>query len=317
MKRLLGVVLSLGLTIGGALADGYPGKPVSLIVPLPAGGPTDAAARIIAEALTRALGQPFVVINRPGAEGAIGARAAATAAADGYTLLFGVASLVALPVVQEPPPLDVRKDLSPVAAIGSFPFVLSVHPSVPATDVATFIAFARSREEPLMYAASTVGEALAAAAFMQATGVKMTRVPYKGSAQAIPDLLAGRVQVMFGPVSAVLPHAGEGKLHLLAALTPTRIPALPELPTLAEAGIADVAVPSWQAVFAPAGTPQPIVERLAGTLDAALASAEVRAKLERLMLQPEASSPQALTRRIDEDERLWRRFARELALARP
>lgn len=317
MKRLLGVLLSLGLAMGAALADGYPAKPVSLIVPLPAGGPTDAAARIVAEALAQALGQPFVVINRPGAEGAIGARAAATAAADGYTLLFGVASLVALPLLQEPPPLDVHKDLSPVATIGRFPFVLSVHPSVPATDVAAFVAFARSREEPLMYAASTVSEALAATAFMQATGVKMTRVPYKGSAQAITDLLAGRVQVMFGPAAAVLPHAGDGKLRLLAALTPTRIPVLPELPTLAEAGIADVAVPSWQAVFAPAGTPQPIIERLSVAIDAALASAEVRAKLDHLMLQPEAPSPQALARRIDEDGRLWQRFARELALARP
>ncbi|TCO79578.1 tripartite-type tricarboxylate transporter receptor subunit TctC [Plasticicumulans lactativorans] len=317
MKRLLGLLLSLGLAMGAALADGYPGKPVSLIVPLPAGGPTDAAARIIAEALARALGQPFVVINRPGAEGAIGARAAATAAADGYTLLFGVASLVALPLLQEPPPLDVARDLSPVATIGRFPFVLSVHPAVPATDVAAFVAFARSREEPLMYAASTAGEELAAAEFRRATGVRLTRVPYKGSAQAIPDLLAGRVQVMFGPVASVLPHARDGRLRLLAALTPARIPALPELPTLAEAGIADVTVPSWQAVFAPAGTPQPIVARLAAAIDTALSSAEVRAQLDRLMLQPETSSPQALARRIDEDGRIWQRFARDDMRAAP
>lgn len=250
MKRLFGFLFSLTFAASAAWAD-YPDKPISLIVPLPAGGPTDAVARSVADALSKSLGKPIVVENKPGADGAIGAKAAMAAPADGYTLLFGIGSLVAIPYLQNPPPYDAQKDLNPVSAIGRFPFVLSVHPSVPAATLSEFIAYAKSKPGGLFYASSTASEALAAAEFMKATGVVMTRVPYKGAGQAMPDLLSGRVHVMFGPISAVLPASKEGKLRLLAMFSSSRTPAAPDVPTLSEAGVAGIAVPTWQAVFAP------------------------------------------------------------------
>lgn len=299
-----------------APADDYPQRPVTLVVTLPPGGPTDAAARTLATALSAALGQPFVVENRPGADSAIGIRAVVEAAPDGYTLLFSVGSLLALPHLQSPPPFDAFRDLAPVAAIGSFPFALFVHPSVPAKTVAEFIDYARSRPEPLFYSASTPGEVLAATTFQQASGVKLTRVPYKGSAQALPDLLAGRVQLTFGPVATGLPHVREGLLNALAMLTPTRLPALADIPTLEEAGIRGVTAPAWQAMFAPAGTPAAIVDKLSAAVAAALDTAPVRERLTNLLLQIELLPPAALAQRMAADDERWRRHVAGLAAAR-
>ena len=316
LSMMLMMLTTLVPVPAGAQAGEYPQRPVTLIVTLPAGGPTDAAARTLATALSQALGQPFVVENRPGADGAIGARAVVEAAPDGYTLLFGVGSLVALPHLQSPPPFDALRDLAPVAAIGSYPFALFVHPSVPAANIAEFIEYARSRPEPLFYSASTPGEALAATAFMQATGVPLTRVPYKGSSQALPDLLAGRVQLTFGPVATGLPHVREGLLNALAVLTPKRLPALPDTATLEEAGIRGVTVPSWQAMLAPAGTPPAIIEKLASAMAAALETAPVRERLTKLLLQIELLPPAALAQRIEADDALWQRHFAATAAAR-
>jgi len=318
MKRYLAWLLLCGLlALHSALAGEYPEKPVTLVVMLPAGGPTDAAARVLADALSSALGQPFVIENRPGADGVIGVRAVLDAPADGYTLLFGIGSLVAVPMLQTPAPFDLQRDFVPVAAIGSYPFGLFVHPSVPANSVAELIAYAKSREEPLFYASSTPGETLATAEFMQATGVRMSRVPYKGFAQALPDLLAGRVQLAFGPVSAALAHVQDGKLRLLATLTPTRLPALPTVPTLEEAGVRGASVPSWQAIFAPAQTPAPIVERLSRAVAAALQTDAVRTRLGRLLLQIEMTPPAALTERISREHSRWQHFIEETGTGRP
>ena len=310
MKRLFGFLFSLTFAASAAWAD-YPDKPISLIVPLPAGGPTDAVARSVADALSKSLGKPIVVENKPGADGAIGAKAAMAAPADGYTLLFGIGSLVAIPYLQNPPPYDAQKDLNPVSAIGRFPFVLSVHPSVPAATLSEFIAYAKSKPGGLFYASNTASEALAAAEFMKATGVVMTRVPYKGAGQAMPDLLSGRVHVMFGPISAVLPAAKEGKLRLLASFSSRRIPAAPDVPTLSEAGVTGIAVPTWQAVFAPSGVPKPIIDRLNAEIAAALGTDGLRTRLDGLMLQIEPSTPEELRERIAQESRTWEQFIRD------
>ncbi len=313
MKRLLAILFTLCLSAGEAVAA-YPERPVTLIVPLPAGGPSDAVARAVAEVLARQLGQPVVVENKPGADGTVGVRAALSGAADGHVLLYGIGSVVALPHLQSPAPFDVARDLKPVGMIGRFPFMMSVHPSVPAKTVEDFIAYARTRPQPLFYASSTPAETLAAVEFMKATGVRMARVPYKGSAQAIPDLLGGRVQVMFGPLAAVLQPAQNEQLRLLAVLAPGRIAAAPDVPTLAEAGVAGVALPTWQAIFAPAGTPQAAIDRLATALAAALALPELRERLARTNLHVESEMPAALAERIRAEDRLWATFVRETEL---
>lgn len=310
MKRLIGFLFSLTFASSAAWAD-YPDKPINLIVPLPAGGPTDAVARSVAEVLSKSLGKPIVVENKPGADGAIGAKAVMAAPADGYTLLFGIGSLVALPYLQNPPPYDARKDLNPVSTVGRFPFVLSVHPSVPATTISEFVAYAKKKPGELFYASSTASEALAAAEFMKATGIQMTRVPYKGAGQAMPDLLSGRVHVMFGPVSAVLPASREGKLRLLALFSSSRLPAVPDVPPLSEAGITGIAVPTWQAVFAPPGVPKPVVDRLRAEIAAALRTDGLRTRLDGLMLQIEPSTPEELHERIARESRTWEQFVRD------
>lgn len=314
MKRLLSILLCLAVAPLTARAE-YPDKPIVLIVPLPAGGPTDAVARSIADSLSRSLGIPIVVENKPGAEGAIGAKAAIAAPADGYTLLFGIGSLVALPYLQSPAPYNAERDLVPVATIGRYPFVLSIHPSVPAKTVDEFVAHAKANPGSLFYASSTAGEALAAAEFMKATGVQMTRVPYKGSAQAVPDLLAGRIHAMFSPMAGVLPGARDGKLRMLAIISPKRSTAAPEVPTLAEAGVRAVDVPTWQAVFAPASTPTAIVNRLNTAIVVALMTDELRQKLAGIMLQVESSTPEELRARIKRESGVWEQFVREDSLA--
>jgi tripartite-type tricarboxylate transporter receptor subunit TctC len=314
MNRLICVLLALALTPLTARAE-YPDKPVALIVPLAAGGPTDAVARSVAEALSRSLAKPVVVENKPGGDGAIGARAAITARADGYTLLFGIGSLVALPYLQSPPPYDAQRDLAPVATVGRFTFALTVHPSVPAKTVSEFVSYAKANPGSLFYASSTASEALAASEFMKSTGIKMTRVPYKGAAQALPDLLAGNVQVMFSPISGVLPATADGKLRMLAVFSTDRVPAAPDIPTLAEAGIASIDLPTWQAVFAPASTPKAIVDRLNSAIVAALETDDVRQRLIGAMLQVEPSTPAELRDRIARESTVWERFVRENDLA--
>jgi tripartite-type tricarboxylate transporter receptor subunit TctC len=310
MKWLISFLFSLAFTASAAWAD-YPDKPVRLIVPLPAGGPTDAVARSLADTLSRALGTPFVVENRPGADGAIGARTVIGAPADGYTLLFGIGSLVALPYMQNPAPYDTEKELNPVAMVGRFPFALAVNPSVPATTIREFVAVAKTRPGELFYASSTASEALAAVEFMNAAGIRMIRVPYKGAAQAMPDLLSGRVHAMFSPISAVLPASKDGKLRLLATFSSARVPAAPDVPTLSEAGITGVEVPTWQAVFAPPGVPDSIVDRLNSAISAALRTEELRRKLDGLMLQVEPSTPAELRDRIHREGQAWKQFVRE------
>jgi tripartite-type tricarboxylate transporter receptor subunit TctC len=311
---MLTLAVSVASASGSACAQ-YPSKPIHLIVPLAAGGPTDNVARTVAQALSRAIGQPVVVENKPGADGAIGTQAAIHAAPDGYTLLFAPSSVVAIPLVHRSTAVDPIHDLEPVSMIGRFPFGLYVHPGVPAKSLAEFIAYARANPDKLDFATSTASEFLAAAQFMKATGVRMTRVPYKGAAQAMPDLIAGRVQVNFGPLSVGLPYVRDGRLRVLATLLPERSPFAPEVPTLAEAGYPEAGVPTWQALFMPAKTPQEVVDRISGEVNEVLRDRVVRAQLDRLSFQIEGSTPRALGATIRADARLWEQFVREYGLA--
>ena len=317
MKKLFraaALAASLMLAAGPAAAQ-YPTKPVRIIVPFLAGGPVDTTARVIQQALSRALGQPVIVENKPGADGAIAAQAVASAAPDGYTLFFGGSStMVSVPVLRKNPPFDPVADFTPISLIGRYAFCMFVHPDVPAQSVAEFVAYARANPDKLNYATSNLTEFMFAAQLMKSTGISMVRVPYKGAAQAIPDLIAGRVQLDFVPISAGLAHVRDGRLRILATVLPQRVAVAPEVPTMAEAGMPGVTISPWQGIFGPAKLPKEIVERLARELNLILQSAEVRAQYDKQGFQPEASTPEALIAMLKSDVQTWGQIVREAGI---
>jgi tripartite-type tricarboxylate transporter receptor subunit TctC len=302
------------LASAGAIAQ-YPERALRIVVPLPPGGASDAIARTLGRAVAKSIGQPVVIENKPGASGAIGAQALLAAPADGYTFLWGISSMVALPLLQKNPPYRSLEELAPVAMVGRLAFGMYVHPSVPARSIAELVGYARGNPQKLSYGSATMGEYMAATQFMQAAGVDMLRVPYKGGAQLLPDLVQGRVQVNFGPVSAAQPHVRDGRLRMLATLQPRRDPASPDVPTMAEAGMPAVSVPTWQAIFGPAGLPPQIAERVSGEIRLALRDPELQKKFAGLSFTAEGSTPQELAVAVRSDFQTWQRFVHANGIA--
>jgi len=260
----------------------YPRRPVRLIVPFPPGGGNDIVARAVAQELGKSLGQQFVVDNRAGAGGAIGAELAARSPADGYTLfLGGVGSHVVNPSLHAKLSYDPIRDFAPVTLIASAPAVLVVHPSVQAASVVELTALAKANPGKLNYASNGNGSSaqLAAVLFESMAGVRMTHVPYKGVSQALVDLMSGEVQLMFGTIVAISPHIKAGRLRALAVTGKSRSGLLPEVPTLAEAGLPGYEAGSWYGILAPAGTPGAIVARLNAEINHAMRQPEVRERL--------------------------------------
>lgn len=312
-SRIAALLMSLTLALAAAAAD-WPTKPVRVIVPFPAGGPTDSVARTVSAHMSRTLAQPMVIENKPGAEGAIAAQTVVSSPADGYTLLFATSSVMALPAVTQPAPFQLA-DLAPIGTVGRYPFGLFVSPQVPATNVQELVAHARAHPGQLNYASANLAEYMATSQLMRATGTDMVRVPYKGAAQALPDLLADRVQVYLTPLAAGLQQAKEGRLKLLATLQPERNSLAPDVPSATEAGIAGVGVPSWQMFLAPAKTPREIVERVARALKLALDDPEVRAQLRGRALVVEPTSPEGMAAMLQDSAREWGSFARQVGVA--
>lgn len=311
-RTLLRIALALAFAVGAHPAVAQPGnKAVRLVVPTPPGGPSDTVARTLAPALAKGLGQAVVVENRPGAGGAIAVQAVMTAAPDGHTLLWGFASMAGLPALQKSPPFKSMNELVPVAMVGRFAFALFVHPDVPARTVADLVAHGRAHPDKLNYATGTLAEYMAMVQLLAATGVSSVRVPYKGGVQLMPDLITGRIQINIGPVSSGLQHVNEGKLRMLAVLLPTRIAIAPDVPTLAEAGVQLPGIPTWQAIFAPPGTPPEVAERVHREVARALADPELRAKLERQALQVQSATRAELAKVVTQDSEAWRVFVRE------
>ncbi|MBS0320077.1 MAG: tripartite tricarboxylate transporter substrate binding protein [Proteobacteria bacterium] len=260
-------------------ADDYPTHPLKLIVPFAPGGGNDTVARAVAQKLAPMLGQPIVVDNRGGAGGALGAELAAHSPADGYTLfLGGVGSQVVNPLLHAKLPYDADKDFAPVAMLAKAPLVLVVRASVPARDIAQFIALAKAKPGTLNYASNGNGSSshLAALMFASMAGIDIVHVPYKGLAPALKDLLAGDVQLMFSSVVAILPHIKSGELRALAVTGSKRLAILPDVPTVAEAGLTGYEAASWYGLFVPAGTPPAIVDRLNADVQKVLADADVQ-----------------------------------------
>ncbi len=310
-RTLLLVSLAFAAVSATATAAGYPEKPVRLIVPFAAGGPSDAAARAVGRSLSASTGQQMVIDNRPGANGIIATQTVLSARPDGYTLLWGVGSMVSIPLLLKKPPFESLATFTPLSTVGEFAFGMFVHPDVPAKTVDGFVKHARTQNGALNFAVATLSEYLAAAQLMKATGITMTRVAYKGGAMAMPDLLAGRVQLYFTPIGLALPYVKDARLRMLGTLLPQRSPAAPDVPTMAEAGISKIAVPTWQAMFAPPQLPQQTALALNREVHRALQDPEVRVQFERLVLQPGASTAAQLATAVRDGTEAWRVFIRE------
>jgi tripartite-type tricarboxylate transporter receptor subunit TctC len=279
----LAVFAAVGLVAASAFAQSYPNKPVRMIVGFPPGGGTDVVARVIGAKLSEWWGQAVAVENRPGATGTIGADAVAKSAPDGYTLIMGhVNSHAIAPNLFAKLPYDPIKDFAAVSYVGYVPNVLAVHPSVPARSVKELVALAKSKPGQLNYASSGNGSTqhLAGEMFKQLTGTEIVHVPYKGSGDAIKDLLGGVVAMNFDTMPPVLPHIQSGKLRGLAISTPKRLPQLPDVPTFDEEGIKGFDVTNWYGVMAPGGTPREIVVKLNTDINKAMQVPAVRARLE-------------------------------------
>lgn len=289
-------------------------KATRILVPFPAGGPSDTAARVLAQAWSGTSGQAVVVENRPGAGGAIAAQAVMTAAPDGQTLLWGAASMASLPSLQRTPPFRSLLEMTPVAMAGRFTYVLAIHSGLPARSMAELVQHARANPGKVEYATGTLGEYMTTIQFLKAAKLDMLRVPYKGGAQAMPDLVAGRVQVFFTPIQLALPHAKDGKLRLLGTVLPQRAPLAPDVPTMAEAGYPNVSTPTWQALFAPPRTPRDVQGRISGEVLAALKDADLRTRFAQQALAAEALGPDALAKVVADDTALWKAFIEEYSI---
>jgi tripartite-type tricarboxylate transporter receptor subunit TctC len=298
-----------GAGLGGhALAqsapDGWPNKPLRLIVPFTPGGVTDTSGRVIAEFLGKRLGQQVVVDNKPGASGNIGTQLAATAAPDGYTLLLGFdGTMVINPHVFGKVPFDTLKDFAPVGKIGDAVLILVANPTVKANTLQEVLALSRREQGGLPYGTSGIGGTphIAGELLKQRTGAQLTHVPYKGGGQAITDVIGGAIPLVYTAVAGAQGHVKSGKLKAIAVSSSVRTLALPEVPTFIEAGVADFAVSSWVGLLAPSRTPAAVVQRLNTELNAVLADPAVRERLAVLGIDPRPGSAEQFTDEIRRD----------------
>ena len=295
----------------------YPTKPIRMIVPFAPGGGVDFTARLVGQKLGAAFNQSVVADNRAGAAGVIGTELAAKALPDGYTLLLGSAGpLAILPGMAERLPYDPLRDFAPVALASTFPFLLVVHPSSPAKSVAELIAYARARPGQLNYASAGNGSTthLATALFKSMASIDIVHVPYKGAAPAFADLLAGQVQLMAGDLSTLMPQVKAGKLRALAVTGAKRSALAPELPTVAESGVAGYEAIGWFGVLAPAATPRALVARLNAEINAALGTADARERLNALGGDAAGGTPAEFAARMRDDLAKWGRLIKSLGL---
>jgi tripartite-type tricarboxylate transporter receptor subunit TctC len=279
----------------GAVADGFPNRPIRLIVPFATGGVTDTSGRVIAEALSRRLGQQVIVDNRPGASGNIGTSAVATAAPDGYTLLLAFdGTMVINPHVFAKVPFDTLKDFSPIGRIGDAVLILVAHPGVKATTLQEVIALSKATAGGLSYGTSGIGGTphIAGELLNQRTGAQLQHVPYKGGGQAITDAIGGSIPLVYTAVAGAQAHVKGGRLKAIAVSSATRSSSLPEVPTFIESGLPDFVSSSWVGILAPARTPAAIVRRLNTELNAVLADPAIRERLAVLGIDPSPGTPE-------------------------
>lgn len=290
--RKAGIAAVAALAVLAARAQDYPNRPLRLIVPQGPGGGSDVGARVIAERLGRALGQQIVVENRPGAGGSIGVDAAAKAAPDGYTLVLGSNTTMAANVsLYSKLPYNPLRDFTPLGLVFAATFGIVLHPSVPATSLKELVALAKSRPGQLNYGSGTSSAQICTEMFKFAAGIDLTYVPYKGSPQALNDLLSGQVQMVCDPLATALPQVKAGKLRILAVTSRQRSAFAPDVPTVAEAGVLDVEYTAWLGLFVPSSTPKELTARFSAELMKVLRQPETAEALTRAGLEPLALAP--------------------------
>lgn len=310
--------LAASATIPAWAQAAYPAKPVRLIVPFPPGGPTDIMGRTAAKAMGERLGQQFVVENKAGAGGNIGTDTVAKAAPDGYTIgISAISSLAISPYLYAKLPFNVEKDLQAISLVGTTPNVIVANPRAPFTDLAGLIAYAKANPGKLLYATSGVGTGnhLAAELLQKRAQIELTHVPYKGSSQIVPDLIAGNVMMsMESSLVTTFQHIKAGKLRAIALTSEQRSPALPDVPTVAESGYAGFVVENWFGLVAPAAMPAPLVEQLAQAWAAGAQTPEVQAAFQSIHANLRSNTPQQFAQFIRAENERWSPLIRGLGL---
>jgi tripartite-type tricarboxylate transporter receptor subunit TctC len=307
MRRLLALLL-FSVWTNASLAQTWPQKPIKVIVPFPPGGVTDSLARITADWLTQRLGQPVIAENRPGASGAIAAEMAARAEPDGYTLFSAATPQLAIVPHVQKINYDPVKDFAPISIVGTNPFALGCNQRIAATNLKQLVDYARARPGELSYASPGSGSVghLTMELFLARAGLKMDAALYKGGGPAIADVVAGHVPCYFGNLNEILPHAGGGKIHVLAVSGEARAPQLPQVPTVAEQGYPGFRTVTWNGYVAPAATPRSIVERIAREIAAGCKDAAFAGRLEKIGVDPVCGTPSEFERAVRDDLALWK-----------
>ncbi len=313
MNRLVLLFIAMAaawVSDAAAAAERYPTRPVRMVVPTAPGGGVDLLGRLIAQQLGERIGGQFFVDNHPGAAGTIGTRAVAAAAPDGYTLLIAPSSLAITTAVKKTMPYDLAHDLAPVMIVADTPYALIVNPTLPVHSVQELIAYAKAHPGEINLGSAGFGSAshLAGDLFDSMAGITMTHVPNKGMGPAMLDVMSGQVSVLFGGLPAALPAEKAGKLRILAVAGAKRSALLPDLPTIAEAGLPGFEVSNWVGLLAPAHTDPAIIRRLHDEIAAILAVAETRKRLVEAGFEPVASTPEAFATQLRGDVEMWRRI---------
>lgn len=308
---VLAAILSIVAPVA-AVAQAYPAKPVRVVIPWPPGGSNDVVGRIVMQRLGEALGQQFVIDNRPGAAGSIGSDVVAKAPPDGYTLMVHSTTHVGNAHLYKKLPYDTLQDFTGVAMLVSQPGALTVHPSLPVKSVKAFIALAKARPGQILYSSSGNGSAphLSMALFISMTGIDIVHVPYKGGAPQVTALVAGEAQASLATVSTVIQHLRAGKLRALGVNSQKRVGVLPDTPTIAESGVAGYEMSPWIGVFAPGGTPKPVIDRLHAEIGKILGMPEVTRNLSNQALEPSVATVDQFNATIKADYEKYGRLIR-------
>jgi tripartite-type tricarboxylate transporter receptor subunit TctC len=308
LRNLRLVIITLMIvSAGAAFADMWPSRPVKILVPYAAGGNSDGMARIAAQHLAEAFGQPFIVENRVGANGAIAGEAVARSPADGYTLLWAATPSIAIAPALARLPYDPISDVAPISVVGINGFVLLVNKDVPVKTLLEFVAYVRTRPKILSYAEGSAGSIthLGMALFLKRSGLEMQNVSYRGNAPALNDVIAGHLPAMFSNISDAVPHAESGALRLLAVSTNSRAPQLPKVPTFAESGFPGFSVMTWNGLMAPSGTPRDIIDRIAQEIRKAAGDPIFVRRLDGYGAAPLGNAPEDFQAMIAADTKLW------------
>lgn len=307
----LALLIAVAVAAGAIQAQNYPTKPLRVIVPFAPGGSTDVIARVVSSKMAEGFGQQIVIDNRPGAASSLGTEAAARATPDGYTLLMGTPGLAINPSLYAGVNFNPVRDFNPIILMASVPLTIVVHPSLPVHNVRQLVTLAKSRPGALNYASNGSSTHLTAELFMQRAGISVVHVPYKGSAPATNDLIAGHVQLAVDNILSALPHVKVGKLRALAVTSAERAPSAPQIPTLAESGFAGFDASSWFGLLAPTNTPKDIIAQLNARAQKALQSSDVREKLANIGADVVGGTPEQFVTFIAAEYERWARLIKE------